>query len=132
MNLKYKIIEVYPEHHSIVVRFYTDIITEQMLAVDVLDGVIRRGRTDYALDLPFPVPTGDALAQFISDKAPTEWLATQEAILNPNIDTSLSPIIGLVGQELTSTTQATTSVLVSTNGVVDEANPQPTIPVSIL
>lgn len=132
MNLKYKIIEVYPEHHSIVVRFYTDIITEQMLAVDVLDGVIRRGRTDFAIDLPIPAPTGDALVKFISSKAPTDWLTTQEAVINPNMDTSLSTIIGLVGQELTAQAPSIPFVGLSTNGVVDTANPEPTVPVSTL
>lgn len=100
MNLKYKIIEVYPEQHSIVVRFYTDVITESMLAVDVLDGVIRRCRTDFNIDLPFPAPTGDALAELIVSKAPKEWLATQEAVLNPVLDTSLSSVANLVGQEV--------------------------------
>lgn len=132
MNLKYKIIEVYPEHHSIVVRFYTDIITEEMMATDVLDGVIRRGRTDYAIDLPYPAPTGDALVQLISSKAPLDWLAAQEAVLNPVLDTSLSSISDLVGQELSPRAQSTTSVEVTTDGALDIANPQPTLPVTTL
>jgi hypothetical protein len=132
MNLKYKIIEVYPEQHSIVVRFYTDVITEQMLATDVLDGVIRRGRTDYNIDLPIPAPTGDALAKFISTKAPWEWFAAQEAVLNPAIDTSLSDITGLVGQELTPSAPPVQPVVVTTNASLDTANPQSTLPVTTL
>jgi hypothetical protein len=132
MNLKYKIIEVYPEQHSIVVRFYTDVITEGMLAVDVLDGVIRRGRTDFNIDLPFPAPTGDALAELIVSKAPSDWLATQEAILNPVLDTSLSNVAGLVGQELTPPTPAVQAVQVTTNAVLDTGNTLPNIPVSTL
>lgn len=98
--IKYKIIETNVAEHSIVVRFYTDIITEAMLATDVLNNVIRRCRTDYAFDLPIPTPAGTALHDFIVARAPTAWLHAQEDILNPNIDTSLSAIIPLVGVEV--------------------------------
>jgi len=98
--IKYKIIETDTSQHSIVVRFYTDIITEAMLATDVLDGVIRRGRTDYSFDLPVPTPTGTALHDFIVARAPTAWLQTQEDVLNPSVDTSLSAVIPLVGVEV--------------------------------
>jgi len=99
--IKYKIIETNVAAHSIVVRFYTDIITEAMLATDVLDNVIRRCRTDYSFDLPIPTPAGTALHDFIVARAPIAWLETQEAVLNPDIDTSLSAIIALVGVENT-------------------------------
>ena len=98
--IKYKIIETNTAEHSIVVRFYTDIITEAMLAVDVLDGVMRRGRTDYSFDLPIPTPSGTALHDFIVARAPTAWLQTQEDVLNSSIDTSLAAIIPLVGVEV--------------------------------
>lgn len=98
--IKYKIIETDTSQHSIVVRFYTDIITEAMLATDVLDGVIRRGRTDYSFDLPVPTPTGAALHDFIVARAPTAWLHIQEDVLNPAVDTSLSTVIPLVGVEV--------------------------------
>jgi len=132
MNLKYKIIEVYPEQHSIVVRFYTDVITEEMLATDVLNGVIRRCRTDFNIDLPFPAPTGDALKELIVSKAPSNWLATQEAILNPVLDTSLSSVAGLVGQELTPPAPTVQSVVVTHTGVSDTGNTLSNIPVSTL
>jgi hypothetical protein len=98
--IKYKIIETNTAEHSIVVRYYTDIITEAMLATDVLDNVIRRGRTDYSFDLPVPTPTGTALHDFIVARAPTAWLHTQEDVLNPDVDTSLSAIVPLVGIEV--------------------------------
>lgn len=98
--IKYKIIEANTTEHSIVVRFYTDFITEAMLATDVLDNVIRRCRTDYSFDLPIPAPTGTALHDFIVARAPTAWLHTQEDVLNPDIDTSLATIIPLVGVEV--------------------------------
>lgn len=101
MNLKYKIIEVHPQQHSIVVRYYTDIITEEYLAAQVVDGVIVRARTDFNIDLPIPVPEGVALDAFISARAPKDWLATQEAVLNPAVDTSLSSLSSLVNVEKT-------------------------------
>ena len=99
MNLKYKIIEIDEAQHSIVVRFYTDIVTETILATDILDGIIRRCRTDYSFDLPVPAPTGAALNDFINARAPIDWLKTQEDILNPNVDTSLSAVAALIGVE---------------------------------
>lgn len=100
MNLKYKIIEASPEYHSIVVRFYTDLISEESLATQTTDGVVVRGRTDYSIDLPIPLPEGAALAAFISAHAPKAWLETQEAILDPNVDTSLSAVMPLLGVEV--------------------------------
>lgn len=114
--IKYKIIEVDEPNHSIVVRYYTDKITEEMLATDVLDGVIRRGRTDYNISLPYPTPIGEELHKLISASAPVDWLNTQEAVIAPEIDTSLSNITNLINQENvvettagTSTTQAVTA-----------------------
>lgn len=99
MNLKYKIIEVSPEYHSIVVRFYTDLISEESLATQTTDGVVVRGRTDYSIDLPIPLPEGDVLAAFISAHAPKVWFETQEAVLDPAVDTSLSAVMPLLGVE---------------------------------
>ena len=101
MNLKYKIVEVHPQQHSIVVRFYTDRITERMIAVqtDLATNTVLRARTDYNIDLPVPAPVGTALDAFILSRAPREWLATQEAVLDPEVDTSLSALQSLVGVE---------------------------------
>ena len=97
--MKYKIIEIDANQHSIVVRFYTDKITEVMLATDVLNGVVRRCRTDYNIDLPLPPPQGAALEQYILRHGPSDWLAMQEAILDPNVNTSMSAITPLLGVE---------------------------------
>jgi hypothetical protein len=98
MNLLFKIIEVHPQQHSIVVRFFTDKITEDMLATQRdVDGTILRCRTDYNIDLPIPSPTGDALDELIASKAPRSWLETMEAVQDPSVDTSLSDIASLVG-----------------------------------
>lgn len=114
MNLKYKIISIDTTQHSIVVRYYTDIITEAMLATDTLEGVIRSCRTDYSIDLPIPAPTGLGLSEFISARAPITWLETQETILNLSVDTSLANIIPLVNIETTIQTQLLVAVGLTT------------------
>ena len=85
------------------VRYYTDILTEQKLAVRLnLDGSIAQCRTDYNIDLPVPVPTGEALHTYIMTRAPQTWLETMEKIEDTAIDTSMSAIAPLIGVEFTS------------------------------
>jgi hypothetical protein len=98
--IKYKIIEVNEAEHSIVVRYYTDKIAEEDLASDILDGVIRRCRTDYSMDLPIPAPIETELHNFIMDRAPVSWLNTKESVLDPMIDTSLLHYMELIGKEV--------------------------------
>lgn len=113
--IKYKIVEVNPTQHSIVVRYYSDIITEGMMATQKdAAGVIVRCRTDYNIDLPIPAPVGAALAKFIMDRAPSSWLKLQEDVLNPGIDTSMvtvSALLGVVGGPATPTVAEALSAL---------------------
>jgi len=98
--MKYKIVEVHPQQHSIVVRFYSDDVTEASLADQFGEfGEVLRGRTDFNIDLPFPAPKGEALKQLIIAASPAQWLQNQALILDPNIDTSLSDILPGVGVE---------------------------------
>lgn len=104
MILKYKIIEVHPEQHSIVVRFYTDLVTEDSLSIQKDEsGKILRGRTDFNIDLPIPAPTGQELDLFISSRAPRAWLETQESVLDPLVDTTLQDMLNLIGVEKVTT-----------------------------
>jgi len=109
MLIKYKIIKVDPTEHSIVVRFYTDVITEECLAfcdpstgeiTRHLDNTIQACRTDYSITL-FETPTlsGEELQLRIMQSAPTEWLVLKEKIANPDVDTSMSALVSLVGVE---------------------------------
>jgi hypothetical protein len=100
--IKYKIVEVNAIEHSIVVRYYTDKITEESLATDILDGVIRRCRTDYSIDIPIPAPSGVDLHNFIINRAPTEWLENKEKLLDPITASSLLHCIELVDKEILS------------------------------
>jgi len=80
--IKYKIIEIHEEQNSIVVRYYTDKISEASLAslVDE-DGTISRCRTDFNLDMPYPMPDATDLDKIILAAAPKIWLETLEKVL---------------------------------------------------
>jgi tRNA A37 threonylcarbamoyltransferase TsaD len=104
MNIKYKIIEVWPDEHQIVVRYTTDLITEEsvVLARDADDNIVRC-RTDVPITLPIPTPTGDALDSLIMQNAPVTFLKTKESVLDPNLDTSLSGLESLINVSKTQT-----------------------------
>jgi hypothetical protein len=103
MDIHYKIVEVNPNEHSIVVRYFTDTLTEEKLSVDpenkhtLEDGSPLRCRTDYFLNLPVPAPTGEALQRFIMERAPVMWFDIHDKINDPNVDTSLSELSSLIG-----------------------------------
>jgi len=103
MDIHYKIVEVNPNEHSIVVRYYTDTLTEEKLSVDpeikhkLDDGSPLRCRTDYFINLPVPAPTGEALQTFIMERAPAQWFDIHDKINDPNVDTSLSALSELIG-----------------------------------
>lgn len=104
MNIKFKIIEVHDAEGSVVVRFYTDTITEEMLAVQRgPGGVIQRARTDYNIDLPVPAPEGAALDSFILSHAPRQWLERQEAMKTQAVTPLRSLLKAQIGVEKTST-----------------------------
>lgn len=106
MEVKYRIIGVYPEEHSISVRYFTDIVTEEMLATEFdannnpllnEDGFPTRCRTDYYINIfNAPSPSEEEIIKIINYNAPYDWLNLQEKIHDPNTDTSLSNIVSLV------------------------------------
>lgn len=98
--IKYKIIEITPETHCIVVRFYTDKLSEMDLAIDVLDGVIRRCSTDFNIELPVPPPTGINLHNYIVARAPVQFFAIRESVKDPEADTTMDSIADRLGIEV--------------------------------
>lgn len=109
MKVKYKILRLNPDQHSVVVRFYTDKITEEMLvsefdslgqpALDEL-GKIFRCSTDVNIQITtIPTPVGEELDRYIMRYAPRETLAFQEKLLDPSTDTSMGALAGAVGTE---------------------------------
>lgn len=102
MNLHYKIIEVWPDDHQIVVRYTTDIVNEEMLvSFRNEEGKIVRCRSDVAITLPIPAPEGDQLEKLIIENAPKAFLNTLENVIDPNVDTSLSSLEKLQGKTFT-------------------------------
>ena len=109
MKLKYKILKIDEKEHSLLVRYYTDIITEDFLAnafdetgkiIKESDGSPKLCRTDTHFNIwETPSPSLEELEKTIISSAPLEWLKLQEKIKNPEIDTSLSSIKHKVGVE---------------------------------
>jgi len=108
MNIHYKIVEAWPSDHLIVVRYWTDKLSEEFLASDSNrkeDGTPVRCRSDVSFTLPVPAPTGISLEKIILMNAPKVWLQTLEDVENPDIDTSLSEIKNMVGVVNSKTTK---------------------------
>ena len=101
MKVYYKITEIHPEEHSIVVRFWSMWQSEKDLATmwDE-DGNITRTRTDYAIMLPIPAPTGIDLQRFIMSHCPIDFFKVKRAVADPRTDTSLSEIMALKDVEV--------------------------------
>jgi len=109
MQVKYKIMGISEDGHSAEVRYYSDVITEEDLAVrDVdtdeiirhSDGSIKTCVTDVNITFyDVPVLTGDALDEHISRHAPAPWFELLEKIKDPAIDTTLSNLKAMIGVE---------------------------------
>jgi len=110
MEVKYKIIDVDPSQHSIVVRYYTDLLSEDSLATSFnsdgsiarrSDGSPQRCQTDYNFNLwqTNPPLTTDDIKKIANDGAPYDWFKLKHDILDPDVDTSLSAVSSLIDQE---------------------------------
>lgn len=101
MKINYRILKVDEKEHSIIVRYYTDIITEDKLANSWDENGIARTeegfpivcRTDYNFNIwETPSPTEERIKEIIMNGAPVDWLRLQEQIANNEIDTTLSEV----------------------------------------
>jgi len=129
MNIHYKIVEVWPQDHLIVARYWTDNVSEQFLSSNQGlkdDGSPYRCRSDVSITLPVPTPTGAELEKIILNNAPVYWLKTLEEVANPNVDTSMSDIQNLLGQtfvkseeELMKSINKTDNTLLSDQEIMD-------------
>lgn len=90
----YRIIETDPSDLQISVRFYSEALPESELVASVKpDGKTPdKYRTDYAITLPVPVPTGDALHELIMTYCPVKWFDIMHAARDPSIDTGIPHI----------------------------------------
>lgn len=104
MNVHYKIVEVWPQDHLIVVRYWTDNISEEFLAVSpdkTEDGTYVRCRTDVSLAVPVPAPSDEELEKLITNNIPYNFLKTLEDVHNPDVDTSMKSIMSLKNKKFT-------------------------------
>lgn len=82
MNIKYRVIEVHEKEHSFVVRYYTDLLTEDMLAIQKDgDGNVLRCRSDYSLTIFDPEATVEEIEKQIQMSAPAAWFKMLETAL---------------------------------------------------
>jgi len=110
MEVKYRIIDIDPNQHSIIVRYYTDVLTEDSLSISFnsdgsiarrSDGSPQRCQTDYHINIwkTDTTPTAEEIQKIANDSAPYDWFKLKHDILDPNVDTSLSNASSLVGKE---------------------------------
>lgn len=109
MDIKYRIIEKNEDEHSIVVRYWTDIISELDLVTEydangnpilTSNGWPVRCRTDSNLNLyDLPNPSEEELIDFIEKNAPADWLVMKHNIASGNVSYSLNSTNNIFGQE---------------------------------
>ena len=110
MDIKYKIIDVDRTQHSIVVRYYTDFLTEDQLSTafnpdgSIMrreDGSPARCQTDYNINIwrTNPAPTLEEIQEIAKNSAPYDWFKLRKDILDSTIDTSLSVVDNILNQE---------------------------------
>lgn len=110
MKINYRVLHVDENQHSMVVRYWTDTVSEDMLATEFeSNGKIKRSKngpplrcsTDYSLTFyDNPQPTEEEVDFFIKRNAPVNWLKIKEEVLNPNIKTDLSAAKKILLQDL--------------------------------
>lgn len=114
MNIHYRIVKVDPGAHSVLVRYWTDKVTEMDLAGPInedgtpmlnADGYPLGCRTDVLITLyDTPTLSPEELDKRIMMQAPTDWLKLQEDIKDSSIDTSMKELRNLVGDTKAFTT----------------------------
>ena len=107
MNIYYRIVKVDPGAHGIVIRFFTDKVTEMDLANSFnddgsvmlnADGYPLSTRTDVLMSIyDIPAPSQEEIERRIMLSAPTDWLKLQEDIKDPDVDTKMTEARNLVG-----------------------------------
>jgi len=116
MAVKFRILDKDVNQHSIVVRYYTDILSEDSLATSFVvdsdgntiidrgpDGTPKRCQTDYSINIwdvsaTQPGANTDIIFQQINDSAPYDWFDLKEQIVDANVDTDMFVVDSLIGQ----------------------------------
>lgn len=108
MNIHYRIVKVDPAAHGIVVRYFTDKVTEMDIANSLnsdgsvilnADGYPLSTRTDVLMSIyDTPTPSQEEIEKRIMLNAPIDWLKLQEDIHDPDVDTKMADIRNLTGE----------------------------------
>lgn len=109
MKINYRVLHIDEAQHSIVVRYWTDIVSEEMLAQEFEpNGKIRLTRhgwptrcvTDYSLTFfEKNIPTEEEVDFFIKKNAPVGWLKLKEEVLDPKVHTDLISVKPLLHKD---------------------------------
>jgi hypothetical protein len=125
MNIKYKIVEVHEDNRTMVVRYYTDIVTESEL--DVMPNSTEntspaRCKTDISLNIPLPEPTEDELHKIILRHVPLEALRTFENMKTQPDNAVLSVVHTIKNITFTKTEQQISEMFTSPSFTDAEIN----------
>ena len=117
MTIKFRILNKELEQHSVVVRYYSDFFTEDLLATSFTvdsngDKIIDRGadgkplrcQTDYNINIWNVQATqiganSNAIIDYLSRSAPFDWFDLKQAVMNAEVDTNMVAIDPLIGME---------------------------------
>ena len=120
MNIHYRIVRVDPAAHGIVIRYFTDNVTEIDLANSFNeDGTVKLNadgypvstRTDILMSIyDIPAPSQEEIERRIMLSAPVDWLKLQEDIKDPNVDTKMKDIRKLTGETKAFTSEQLTAL----------------------
>jgi hypothetical protein len=115
MNIHYRIVKVEPAAHGMVVRYFTDKVSEMDLANSFnedgsiqtnADGYPLSTRTDVFMSVyETPTPSSEELEKKIIINAPVDWLKLQEDIKDPSVDTKMVIARDMTGDSKTFTTE---------------------------
>lgn len=114
MNIHYRIVKVDPAAHGMVIRYFTDKVTEMDLANSFnedetvrlnADGYPVSTRTDVLMSIyDTPTPSPEEIEKRIMLNAPVEWLKLQEDIKDPEVNTKMTEVRNLTGESKAFTT----------------------------
>ena len=101
MAIKYRILKLHPEEHSVTVRYYSDEVSEHYLRTDPRDksDPPKQCRTDHYYNIRDVEADEEALHTMLSQWAPVEFLETHKRILSPQINTTMEKFEKLKGVE---------------------------------
>lgn len=106
MKINYRVLSVDESEHTAVVRYWTDILTEESLATEFTpsgdirmnpNGYPERCRTDYNLSFYNTTnPSTNDVITIIKSSAPTKWLYIKEQLNLSNSQYNLANISSMV------------------------------------